>query len=40
LDELEQVNTLLDAEARSNRLTAEKFGYDGSHIAREAAATS
>ena len=32
-DELEQVNTLLDAEARSNRLTAEKFGYDGSHIA-------
>jgi uncharacterized protein (DUF2126 family) len=30
-DELEQVNTLLDAEARSNRLTAEKFGYDGSH---------
>ncbi len=32
-DELEQVNTLLDAEARSNRLTAEKFAYDGSHLA-------
>ena len=32
-DELEQINTLLDAEARRNRLTAEKFGYDGSRIA-------
>ena len=32
-DELERINTLLDAEARRNRLTAEKFGYDGSRIA-------
>jgi uncharacterized protein (DUF2126 family)/transglutaminase-like putative cysteine protease len=32
-DELEQINTLLDKEARCNRLTAEKFNYDGSHIA-------
>jgi uncharacterized protein (DUF2126 family)/transglutaminase-like putative cysteine protease len=32
-DELEQINTLLDAEARRNRLTAEKFAYDGSRIA-------
>jgi uncharacterized protein (DUF2126 family) len=32
-DELEQINTLLDAEARGNRLTAEKFNYDGGHIA-------
>jgi uncharacterized protein (DUF2126 family) len=31
--ELEQINTLLDAEARRNRLTAEKFAYDGSCIA-------
>jgi uncharacterized protein (DUF2126 family)/transglutaminase-like putative cysteine protease len=28
-DELERINILLDAEARRNRLTAEKFGYDG-----------
>jgi uncharacterized protein (DUF2126 family)/transglutaminase-like putative cysteine protease len=32
-DELEQFNTLLFEEARHNRLTAEKFAYDGSHIA-------
>jgi uncharacterized protein (DUF2126 family)/transglutaminase-like putative cysteine protease len=32
-DELEQINTLLFEEARRNRLTAEKFNYDGSHIA-------
>jgi uncharacterized protein (DUF2126 family)/transglutaminase-like putative cysteine protease len=32
-DELEQINTLLFEEARRNRLTAEKFSYDGSHIA-------
>jgi uncharacterized protein (DUF2126 family) len=32
-DELEQINTLLDAEARRNRLTAEKFTYDGNRIA-------
>ena len=32
-DELEQINTVLFEEARRNRLTAEKFGYDGSHIA-------
>src|SRR6202044_3085318 len=32
-DELERINTLLDAEARRNRLTAEKFAYDGSRIA-------
>ncbi len=32
-DELEQFNTLLFDEARRNRLTAEKFGYDGSHLA-------
>jgi len=32
-DELEQINNLLDREARRNRLTAEKFGYDGSRIA-------
>ena len=32
-DELEQINTVLDEEARRNRLTAEKFAYDGSHIA-------
>jgi uncharacterized protein (DUF2126 family) len=32
-DELERINTLLDAEARRNRLTAEKFAYDGNRIA-------
>jgi len=32
-DELEHVNTVLDEEARGNRLTAEKFAYDGSHQA-------
>jgi uncharacterized protein (DUF2126 family) len=32
-DELEQVNTLLDQETRRNRLTAEKFNFDGGHIA-------
>ena len=32
-DELEQINTVLFEEAGRNRLTAEKFGYDGSHIA-------
>ncbi len=32
-DELERINTLLDGEARRNRLTAEKFAYDGSRIA-------
>jgi uncharacterized protein (DUF2126 family)/transglutaminase-like putative cysteine protease len=32
-DELEQINTLLFEEAHHNRLTAEKFAYDGSHIA-------
>ncbi len=32
-DELEQINTLLFEEARRNRLTAEKFTYDGGHIA-------
>ncbi len=32
-DELEQINTVLFEEARRNRLTAEKFAYDGSHIA-------
>ncbi|MGD0630259.1 MAG: transglutaminase family protein [Terracidiphilus sp.] len=32
-DELEHVNTLLDEEARRNRLTAEKFAYDGRHQA-------
>jgi uncharacterized protein (DUF2126 family)/transglutaminase-like putative cysteine protease len=31
-DELEQINTLLDREARRNRLTAEKFNYDGGRI--------
>jgi uncharacterized protein (DUF2126 family) len=31
-DELEQTNTLVFNEARRNRLTAEKFAYDGSHI--------
>jgi uncharacterized protein (DUF2126 family) len=32
-DELERINTLLDAEARRNRLTAEKFAYDGRRAA-------
>jgi uncharacterized protein (DUF2126 family)/transglutaminase-like putative cysteine protease len=32
-DELEQMNTVLFEEARRNRLTAEKFAYDGSHMA-------
>ena len=32
-DELERINTLLDGEARRNRLTAEKFSYDGNRIA-------
>jgi uncharacterized protein (DUF2126 family)/transglutaminase-like putative cysteine protease len=32
-DELVHINSLLFDEARRNRLTAEKFGYDGSHIA-------
>ena len=32
-DELEQIYTVLDEEARHNRLTAEKFDYDGDHIA-------
>ncbi len=32
-DELEEINTVLFEEARRNRLTAEKFNYDGGHIA-------
>jgi len=32
-DELEQINTVLFEEARKNRLTAEKFAYNGSHLA-------
>jgi uncharacterized protein (DUF2126 family) len=32
-DELEQINSVLFEEARRNRLTAEKFAYDGSHLA-------
>jgi uncharacterized protein (DUF2126 family) len=32
-DELEHINTILDEEARSNRLTAEKFDYSGGHNA-------
>ena len=32
-DELESINTLLFEEARKNRLTAEKFAYDGAHLA-------
>ncbi|MGD0731821.1 MAG: transglutaminase family protein [Terracidiphilus sp.] len=32
-DELERINMSLDSEARRNRLTAEKFAYDGSRIA-------
>ncbi|MGA9564289.1 MAG: transglutaminase family protein [Candidatus Korobacteraceae bacterium] len=31
-NELEQIYTVLSEEARRNRLTAEKFAYDGSHI--------
>jgi uncharacterized protein (DUF2126 family) len=32
-DGLEHINTVLSEEARRNRLTAEKFTYNGSHIA-------
>ena len=32
-DELEQINIILFEEARRNRLTAEKFNYDGGHVA-------
>ncbi len=32
-DELERIHTVLYEEARLHRLTAEKFAYDGSHIA-------
>ena len=32
-NELKQINTVLFEEAHRNRLTAEKFAYDGSHIA-------
>jgi uncharacterized protein (DUF2126 family) len=32
-DELKQINTALVEEAHRNRLTAEKFNYDGSHVA-------
>jgi uncharacterized protein (DUF2126 family) len=32
-DELEQINTVLFKDAHRNRLTAEKFAYDGSHLA-------
>jgi uncharacterized protein (DUF2126 family)/transglutaminase-like putative cysteine protease len=32
-EELEQINTLLFEEARHNRLTAEKFAHNGSHLA-------
>jgi len=32
-DDLEQINTLLFEEARHNRLTAEKFVYNGGHLA-------
>jgi uncharacterized protein (DUF2126 family)/transglutaminase-like putative cysteine protease len=32
-DELESLNTLLFEEARAERLTAEKFNYDGGHVA-------
>jgi uncharacterized protein (DUF2126 family)/transglutaminase-like putative cysteine protease len=32
-DELEQINTVLVEEAHKNRLTAEKFNYDGGHVA-------
>ncbi|MCU1252005.1 MAG: hypothetical protein JWQ49_5034, partial [Edaphobacter sp.] len=32
-DELEQINMVLVEEAHKNRLTAEKFNYDGGHVA-------
>jgi len=32
-DELERINTVLFEQARRNRLTAEKFNYDGGHVA-------
>jgi uncharacterized protein (DUF2126 family)/transglutaminase-like putative cysteine protease len=32
-DELREINTLVFAQARANRLTAEKFMYDGRHTA-------
>ncbi|MGD0758181.1 MAG: transglutaminase family protein [Candidatus Sulfotelmatobacter sp.] len=32
-DDLEQINTVLFEEARQNRLTAEKFAHNGSHLA-------
>ena len=32
-DELEELNAVLDEEARKNRLIACKFAYDGSHLA-------
>jgi uncharacterized protein (DUF2126 family) len=32
-DELEQINTVLVEEAHKNRFTAEKFNYDGGHVA-------
>jgi uncharacterized protein (DUF2126 family) len=32
-DELVQINTVLVEEARKNRLTTEKFNYDGGHVA-------
>ncbi len=32
-DELERTNTILFEEAKKNRLTAEKFAYDGTHLA-------
>jgi uncharacterized protein (DUF2126 family) len=32
-DELEQINSVLFEEARRNRLTAQKFAYDGGHVA-------
>ncbi len=32
-DELEQIHTMTFEEAHQNRLTAEKFAYDGSHLA-------
>jgi uncharacterized protein (DUF2126 family)/transglutaminase-like putative cysteine protease len=31
-DELEKINTVLVEEAHRNRLTAEKFNYDGGHV--------
>jgi len=32
-DQLEQINTVLDEEARKNRLTCEKFSFEGNHVA-------